>query len=158
MNEYPFSGKTRISIIWPKGEKVCRIRWSKRIKQEIFSHGGSVFRRQTCVQNMNMPESPDWIPPQYTVQFWGLDWFTTSSNLSCFEPSERRQKTKQINSHVSMSMLIRVQNDFWAAGANWQIIHTRLKDPFHLFTMIKLWFSCHLWVKYKLCVIFHKRL
>ncbi len=34
MKEYPFSGKTLISIIWPNGEKVCRIRCSARIKQK----------------------------------------------------------------------------------------------------------------------------
>lgn len=35
--------------------------------------------------------SPDWIPPQYTVQFCGLDWVTMSSNLRCFEPSEKQE-------------------------------------------------------------------
>lgn len=33
MKEYPFSGKTRISIIWPNGEKVWRIKCSERIIQ-----------------------------------------------------------------------------------------------------------------------------
>lgn len=36
MKEYPFSGNTRISIIWPKGEKVCRIRCSIRHRQKLF--------------------------------------------------------------------------------------------------------------------------
>lgn len=48
---------------------------------------------------MNLPDSPDWIPPQYTVQFWGLDWFTTSSNLSCFEPSGVNIQ-KEINMNI----------------------------------------------------------
>lgn len=48
----------------------------------------------------DLPESPDWMPPQYTVQFWGLDWFTTSSYLSCFglaKVSETNQLFKKVN-------------------------------------------------------------
>lgn len=38
-----------------------------------------------------IPVSPEAIPPQYTVQFFGLDWFTTSSNLNCFVLSIKRE-------------------------------------------------------------------
>lgn len=32
MKEYPLSGKTRISIIWPNGEKVCCIKCSEWVE------------------------------------------------------------------------------------------------------------------------------
>lgn len=44
--------------------------------------------------NTILPVNPEAIPPQYTVQFFGLDWFTTSSNLNCLVLSICRKKTK----------------------------------------------------------------
>lgn len=43
-----------------------------------------------------VPVNPEAIPPQYTVQFFGLDWFTTSSNLNCLVLSICRKKTKML--------------------------------------------------------------
>ena len=42
----------------------------------------------------SVPVSPEAIPPQYTVQFFGLDWFTTSSNLNCLVLAIRRKKSE----------------------------------------------------------------
>lgn len=92
MKEYPFSGKTRISSIWPNGEKVCRIRCSEILRRKVFlcllSNQPWTAAGWHHWSTGHLPDSPDWIPPQYTVQFCGLDWITTSSNLRCFEPSE----------------------------------------------------------------------
>lgn len=87
-------------------QKVRRFAASGGLKEseEIVSHDGRVLQRDVH-NEVTMPESPDWMPPQYTVQFCGLDWFTTSSNLSCFEPSERVKKIKQNHSHVGASKI-----------------------------------------------------
>lgn len=86
------SGKTRISMMGPKGEKVCLIScsgWDNQrgsIRSDPLPGG--------CSSRWGpLPVSPVLTPPQYTVQLLGLDWFTTSSKHSCLElPAHRRQR------------------------------------------------------------------
>lgn len=92
-NEYPLSGKTRISIICPNGEKVWRISCSVRQKikitlsyikiLQILSFSVEKLIPRCYTGKAPIPVSPEVTPPQYTVQLLGLDWFTTSSYDSC---------------------------------------------------------------------------
>lgn len=68
-NEYPLSGKTRISIIWPKGEKVCLIVCSvNRIKTVIITRSVCTRCSFTCSEflqiNGDSPVRPVVTPPQ----------------------------------------------------------------------------------------------